>query len=75
MNTRKKLGLLGVMAAAIGIGSGVDLQTEPKRIKIKRSLSELNKRKGLKEFFYGENSIWAINQKNADRKARLRNLI
>ena len=26
--------------------------------------------KGLTEFFYGANSIWALNQKNADRKAR-----
>ena len=26
--------------------------------------------KGLKEFFYGENSLYALNHKNADRKAR-----
>ena len=26
--------------------------------------------KGLTEFFYGENSLYALNQKNADRKAR-----
>ena len=26
--------------------------------------------KGLKEFFYGQNSLYALNQKNADRKAR-----
>jgi len=29
-----------------------------------------NKSKGLKQFFYGGNSLWAINQKNADRKAK-----
>lgn len=26
--------------------------------------------KGLTEFFYGANSLYALNQKNADRKAR-----
>lgn len=26
--------------------------------------------KGVKEFWYGENVIYAINQKNADRKAK-----
>jgi hypothetical protein len=31
---------------------------------------ERNAANGLKEFFYGENSVWAINKKNADRKAR-----
>jgi|GEM_PF-1849935 len=31
---------------------------------------ERNIANGLKEFFYGENSVWAINKKNADRKAR-----
>ena len=29
-----------------------------------------NKSKGLKQFFYGGNNLWAINQKNADRKAK-----
>ena len=31
--------------------------------------ADRNKMKGLKEFYYGENSVWAINQKNADKKA------
>jgi len=26
--------------------------------------------KGMKEFFYGDNSLYALNQKNADKKAR-----
>jgi len=26
--------------------------------------------KNHKEFFYGENSVWALNKKNADRKAK-----
>lgn len=32
--------------------------------------AERNRMKGLKEFHYGENNIWAINQKNADKKAK-----
>ena len=30
------------------------------------------KAQGLTEFFYAENSLWALNQKSADRKARHR---
>lgn len=26
--------------------------------------------KGLKKFYFGDNFVWSINQKNADRKAR-----
>lgn len=41
---------------------------------LKRPLNKKPKKKpipkGLKEFFYGENSLYALNQKNADRKAR-----
>ena len=31
--------------------------------------------KGLKEFFYGQEVIYALNQKNADKKARKQGLI
>ena len=31
--------------------------------------ADRNRMKGLKEFYYGKNSVWAINQKNADKKA------
>ena len=34
--------------------------------RVKRNMSF----KGLKQFFYGEEYIWAINKKNADRKAK-----
>ena len=33
-------------------------------------VGEAQKRKGLTLFSFGENSLWALNQKNADRKAR-----
>lgn len=74
MKSRSKLGLIAAIAAIAGMG--VESPLEPVRKKrIQRSLAELNSRRGMKEFFYGENSIWAINQKNADRKAKLNNLI
>ena len=31
---------------------------------------DFKKSKGMNQFFYGQNSLWAINQKNADRKAK-----
>lgn len=40
-------------------------------------LSEDQKKQmqGLKEFFYGDVSVWAINKKNADKKAKKLNLL
>ena len=43
---------------------------EERKRRIAKAEIERNKANGLKEFFYGENSVWAINQKNADKKAR-----
>lgn len=43
---------------------------EQRKRRIAKAEIERAKANGLKEFFYGENSLWAINQKNADRKAR-----
>ena len=43
---------------------------EEKKQRLAKAKIERNKANGLKEFFYGENSVWAINQKNADKKAR-----
>ena len=71
------LGLLGAMAM---MGTETPYREreyiEPKETdeqrkrRIAKAEVERNKSNGLKEFFYGENSVWAINQKNADRKAR-----
>ena len=36
---------------------------------------DFKKSKGMNQFFYGQNSLWAINQKNADRKAKSLNLL
>lgn len=43
---------------------------EKRQQKIKRF-----KKKGLKEFWYGSTIIYALNKKNADRKARKQDLI
>jgi len=43
---------------------------EERKRRLAKAEIERNKANGLKEFFYGENSLWALNQKNADKKAR-----
>lgn len=43
---------------------------EEKKQRLAKAEIEMAKANGLKEFFYGENILYAINQKNADRKAR-----
>lgn len=48
---------------------------EEKNKRLAKAKIDQNKARGLKEFFYGENSVWAINQKNADRKARINNWV
>ena len=43
---------------------------EDKKRRLAQAEIKRNKANGLKEFFYGENSLYALNQKNADKKAR-----
>ena len=65
----KKQNMLGMMAMMAAMSNPEDYGTfeQPKKIK-KPKKKPIPK--GLKEFFYGENKIYALNQKNADRKAR-----
>ena len=74
------IGMAAMMTAlAYGGNSGTmpDL-SEPKETEEERkrrlAKAEIERAKanGLKEFFYGENSLWALNQKSADKKARKR---
>ena len=77
---KSKLGMMSMFAALAMMGTetphGHREYTEPKETdeerkrRIAKAEIERNKANGLKEFFYGENSVWAINQKNADKKAR-----
>lgn len=65
----KKQNILGMMAMMAAMSNPDDYETfeQPKKVK-KTKKKPIPK--GLKEFFYGENKIYALNQKNADRKAR-----
>ena len=51
-------------------------ETEEER-KTRLAKAEISRYKaqGLTEFFYGENSLWALNQKSADKKACQKNWI
>ena len=64
--------IVGLMAMAIAMDNlGGSLRrvrkSEPNPAK---PISETNKRKGLTEFVYGENKLWALNKDNADKKAK-----
>lgn len=50
---------------------------EPRRKSTIKNMSEEQKhiKNGLKEFKYGTESVWALNQKNADKKAKKLNLL
>lgn len=54
-------------------------QKEDDRIERRHKMEEAAirqyKAQGLKQFFYGENSLWALNKKSADRKAKRYNWI
>jgi hypothetical protein len=64
--------LLGVLAMSEGTRNymyKIPETNEEKKQRLKDAEIERNKLNGLTEFFYGENSLWALNQKSADRKA------
>jgi len=46
---------------------------EERKARLAKAERERYKSQGLTEFFYGENSLWALNKKSADKKARKRN--
>jgi hypothetical protein len=68
MSKMRKLSMLTALAAMAS--PMINIMDLPEHeIKV-RDEEDFNRAKGLKKFFYGDNSLWAINQKNADRKAR-----
>ena len=81
-NIKNALGMYAAMAGLIASDPDTPLfkankeneseENRNKRIKIFEI--ERNKAKGLKEFIYGNESIWALNKKNADKKARMNNI-
>jgi hypothetical protein len=80
MSIKNKLGMMSMFAALAMMGTETPHKEreyidpketdEERKRRIAKAEIERNKTNGLKEFFYGENSVWAINQKNADKKAR-----
>lgn len=78
---KSKLGMFAMMAAMASMDeAGYSKRSEYreltdeekaklKAIAEKKRLERL-KEKGVNEYFYGQNVIYARNQKNADRKAR-----
>lgn len=70
--------LFGAMLAMAGDnGKGVytEYSSETREEREKRlaeAQERINEAKGMTKFHYGENSLWALNQKSADRKAQTR---
>lgn len=85
MSMKSKLGAYAMFAAMAAMGSNPTpnrrrvKSKEEKEAENKKRLAEAEierkKSNGLKEFFYGENSLFALNQKSADKKARKLNWI
>lgn len=68
MSKSKLLPFLSIMAALIGHSTPEEkIERKPKK---KLTEDEIAESKGLKKFFYGKNYVWALNKKNADRKAK-----
>jgi len=79
---KTKAGILAAVAMAMASGS-MDMNRvhqpiesqEEKRKRIERNAKYNKIKRGAKEFFYGDKSLIALNQSNADRKARLKGWI
>lgn len=79
---KNKLGMISMFTALARMGTenthGMREYKEPKeseeerKRRLAKAEIERYKAQGLTEFFYGENSLWALNQKSADKKARQR---
>lgn len=79
---KSKLGMISMFAALAMMGTentyGMREYQEPKesekerKRRLAKSKIERYKSQGLTEFFYGEHSLWALNRKSADKKARKR---
>lgn len=71
----KKQNMAGMMAMMIAMSDmQQDFNTGETKPKVKKPIKKIIP-KGLKEFFYGEKVIYALNKKNADRKALKQGLI
>lgn len=64
--------MMGAMMEHQDYGMSMDMRED--KPKTKKPIKKIIP-KGLKEFFYGEKVIYALNKKNADRKALKQGLI
>lgn len=48
---------------------------EERKQRLDKAEIERNKANGLTQFFYGVNTLWALNQKSADKKAKRKNWV
>jgi len=79
---KTKAGIFAVIAMGMASGA-IDMSRvkqpiesqEEKRKRIERNAKYNKIKRGAKEFFYGDKSLIALNQSNADRKARLKGWI
>ncbi len=69
----KKQHLLGMLAMMSAMSQEHNFMLEPEVITKKESKVIIPK--NHKEFFYGEKSVFALNQKNADKKAKSKGYI
>ena len=79
---KSKLGMIGLLASMGLMGTErpnymymIPETDEDKKQRLIAAEIERNKLNGLTEFYYALGSLWALNQKSADRKARKRNWI
>ena len=75
------LGLLGAMLSGDMTTKNNSIKTkqpeteEQKKKRLLKAEVKINKANGLTQFFYGHNSVWALNEKSADKKAQKNNWI
>ncbi len=68
--------LAGLMLASSSHGGRIKdeyitIESEEEKKKRLKAMEEKHgKANGLTEFFYGQNSLWALNERSADKKAR-----
>lgn len=79
MNRKMKsilaLASMSMLSSAMG-GDMPEKYVEPEETdeerekRLERAKDKINKSQGLTLFLYGENKLWALNQKSADKKAQ-----
>jgi len=64
------LGMYAMAAMSVPNMPSYEPTKEEKERRLAKKEKSIKKSNGLKEFSYGENTLLALNQKNADKKAK-----